>query len=183
MSILYLFPTASEATLFERLCPSADSCVIGVGMAAAGAAAARLIVERSPRRVVLCGIAGACDERLSVGEVVEVVSDCVAGLPPHFLRQYRCRAITSLPSVCSFTVSRTGQSLPLSEGGESVCCDKALPAIEQMEGAAVAAVAEQLGVEFTHIRSISNRVSDPRSAWRIEEAVEALAGALAAMNH
>ena len=173
MPTLYLFPTRAEAAAFERLCPKAAVGIIGVGMAEAAASAARLIVELRPRRVVLCGIAGACDERLVVGEVVEVVSDSVAELPARFALKYPSAPITRLPKVSSFTVSRTGASLPLLK-------DDALHSVEQMEGAAVAAVAKQLGVDFLHIRAISNRVSDARSAWRIAEAVEALGEALKA---
>lgn len=173
MPTLYLFPTRAEAAAFERLCPKAAVGIIGVGMAEAAASAARLIVELRPRRVVLCGIAGACDERLGVGEVVEVVSDSVAELPARFALKYPSAPITRLPKVRSFSVSRTGVSLPLLK-------DDALPSVEQMEGAAVAAVAKQLGVDFHHIRAISNRVSDARSAWRIAEAVEALGEALKA---
>jgi adenosylhomocysteine nucleosidase/futalosine hydrolase len=47
-----------------------------------------------------------------------------------------------------------------------------------MEGASVSAVAEQLGVEFLHLRAISNRVGDPFAMWEIGKACEALAEAL-----
>lgn len=173
MTTLYLFPTSKEAEglLSRRADLKSQVGFVGVGMAEAAASTARLIVEHRPRRVVLCGIAGACDECLRVGEVVEVVSDSVAELPARFALRYHSEPITCLPKVSSFTVSRTGASLPL-------CGDDALPSIEQMEGAAVAAVAKQLGVDFHHIRAISNYVSDDRSAWRIHEAVEALGEAL-----
>ena len=173
MTTLYLFPTSKEAEglLARRADLKSQVGFVGVGMAEAAASTARLIVEHRPRRVVLCGIAGACDERLRVGEVVEVVSDSVAELPARFALKYYSEPITCLPKVSSFTVSRTGASLPL-------CADDALPSIEQMEGAAVAAVAKQLGVDFHHIRAISNYVSDDRSAWRIAKAVEALGEAL-----
>ena len=52
-----------------------------------------------------------------------------------------------------------------------------MPAVEQMEGAAVAAMCEAMGVEhFCHIRAISNRVGDSRDKWRVEEAVAVLGG-------
>lgn len=167
MSTLYLFPTRAEAAAFERLCPKAAVGIIGVGMAEAAASAARLIVELRPRRVVLCGIAGACDRRVEVGAVVQVESDRVAGLPERYSIEYGSSAVEGLCRVQSLTVSRTGESLPLVEGN--------LPCIEQMEGAAVAAACEAMGVEeYYHLRAISNYVDDPRSAWRIREAVKAL---------
>ena len=174
MTTLYLFPTSKEAEglLSRRADLKSQVGFVGVGMAEAAASAARLIVEHRPRRVVLCGIAGACDERLRVGEVVEVVSDSVAELPARFALKYHSEPITRLPKVSSFTVSRTGASLPL-------CGDDALPSIEQMEGAAVAAVCEAFSVEYLHLRAISNRVSDERKAWRTAEAIEALVRAVA----
>ena len=72
----------------------------------------------------------------------------------------------------SLTVNRTGESLSQVAGD--------VPFIEQMEGAAVAAVCKVWGVEeYYHLRAISNYVDDPRSAWRIGAAVEALAQWLA----
>ena len=70
----------------------------------------------------------------------------------------------------SLTVSRTGEGLAETD-------DVAM--IEQMEGAAVAAVCEAFSVEYLHLRAISNRVSDERKAWRIAEAIEALVRAVA----
>ena len=169
MKTLYLFPTSFEAAPFRAQHPSAAVVEIGVGMAAAAATTARAIVEHKPRRVVLCGIAGAFDESIAVGEVVEVVSDRVAGLPTSFDKIYTHPARTALRAVHSLTVSRTGEGVGVI-GSE--------PTIEQMEGAAVAAVAEAFGVEYCHLRAISNRVSDERRAWRIDEAISALCSAL-----
>ena len=170
MKTLYLFPTSFEAAPFRAQHPSATVVEIGVGMAAAAATTARALVEHQPQRVVLCGIAGAFDESIAVGEVIEVVSDRVAGLPASFDKIYSHPARTALRAVHSLTVSRTGD-------GVGVVTDS-MPTIEQMEGAAVAAVAEAFGVEYCHLRAISNRVSDERAAWRIGEAISALCSAL-----
>ena len=170
MKSLYLFPTRFEAEPFVALRPDADVVVIGVGMAQAGASVARAIVEHKPQRVVLCGIAGAFDEQVSIGEVVEVVSDRVAGLPKAFDREYAKVPKTAYRAVGALTVSRTGEGLAEAEHATM---------IEQMEGAAVAAVCEAFSVEYLHLRAISNRVSDERRAWRTAEAIEALARAVA----
>ena len=170
MKTLYLFPTSFEAAPFRAQHPSAKVVEIGVGMAAAAATTARAIVEHNPQRVVLCGIAGAFDESVAVCEVVEVVSDRVAGLPKSFDKIYSTPARTALRAVHSLTVSRTGDGVGVATESE--------PTIEQMEGAAVAAVAEAFGVEYCHLRAISNRVSDERAAWRIGEAISALCSAL-----
>lgn len=170
MKSLYLFPTRFEAEPFVALRPDADVVVIGVGMAQAGASVARAIVEHKPRRVVLCGIAGAFGEQGSIGEVVEVVSDRVAGLPKAFDREYAQVPKTAYRAVGALTVSRTGEGVAEAEHATM---------IEQMEGAAVAAVCEVFSVEYLHLRAISNRVSDERKAWRTAEAIEALARAVA----
>ena len=175
---LFMFPTSAEAESFRTLRPRAKCRIIGVGMAEAGAGAAHCLAATGCRRAVLCGIAGACDDRASVGEAVEVVADAVAGLPAAYFTLYRCPRATELPAVRSLTVSRTGDALR----GDTATGDPtldALPLVEQMEGAAVAAACRAFGAEFVHLRAISNRVGDPRAEWRVAEAVEALARAAA----
>ena len=170
---LFCFPTEAEASTFRTLRPDADVRIIGVGMAMSAAMATAAIIAAKPQRVVLCGIAGACDERLEVGQVVEVVRDAEAGLPAAYAKAYEmCRA-TDLMAVESLTVSHSGDALPYIERG-------AKPCVEQMEGASVAAACEVVGgVEFHHLRSISNRVGDDRNLWRVRDAIEALGEAAA----
>lgn len=170
---IYLFPTAGEAAPFRELCPAAEVSIIGVGIAEAAASAAVVIAHHRPERVILCGIAGAIDDSIMVGEVVEVAKDSVVGLPAAYAKEYDSEPLTSLRRVRSFTVSSTSAAQ----------CEEAVAAIEQMEGAGVAAVAERMEVEYHHIRAISNRIADPRSQWRIEEAVETLAQELAKIEN
>lgn len=177
MNTLYLFPTIEESVAFCDLRPELREqvVVVGVGMAEAGANAAKAIARREPCRVVLCGIAGACDSRVEVGAVVQVESDRVAGLPEKYSIEYSSSFLEGLCRVQSLTVNRTGESLPIVAGN--------LPCIEQMEGAAVAAACRAMGVEeYIHLRAISNYVDDDRSAWRIKEAVEALGERIAELN-
>lgn len=171
---LYLFPTEFEAAPFRVLRPDAQVQIIGVGMSQAAAATARLLADESPQRVVLCGIAGACDERLDVGTTVEVVADYEQGLPARYAEQYESRRCTSLPKVKAATVSRCGESLDEDDVKDA----EALPVVEQMEGAAIGAVCRAWGVEYSHLRTISNRVGDERQLWRADEAVEHLAEVL-----
>ena len=177
MKTLYLFPTLEESALLCDLRPElrAQVEIIGVGMAEAGANAAKAIARREPQRVVLGGIAGACDHRVEVGTVVQVESDRVAGLPEKYSTEYSSSTIEGLCLVESLTVNRTGESLAMAASD--------LPRIEQMEGAAVAAACKAFGVEeYYHLRAISNYVDDARSAWRIKDAVEALGELLAKQN-
>ena len=171
-AVLYLFPTEFEAAPFRVLRPQAEVRIVGVGMSQAAATLSRIIAEEQPERVVLCGIAGACDERLKVGGAVEVVTDCEMGLPKAYAESYKPCRCTELPEVEAFTVSRCGASL------ECGARESEVPAIEQMEGAAVGAMCRAWGVEYSHLRTISNRVGDARPLWRADEAVEHLADVL-----
>lgn len=171
-AVLYLFPTEFEAAPFRALRPHAEVRIVGVGMSQAAATLSRIIAEEQPERVVLCGIAGACDERLDVGTAVEVVADYEPGLPARYAEQYEPMRCTSLPKVKAATVSRCGESL------ECGARESEVPAIEQMEGAAIGAVCRAWGVEYSHLRTISNRVGDARPLWRADEAVEHLAEVL-----
>ena len=175
VNTLFLFATEAEAAPFRTLRPDATVVIIGVGMAEAAAGTAAAIVEHKPERVVLCGIAGACDERLSVGQVVEVLHDRVEGLPDAYVEEYECDRLTGLDFARTLTVSRSGDAMRNEEivAGE-------VPVVEQMEGAAVAAVVIALGVEdYCHIRAISNRVGEPFAQWHVGEAVAALAAVVA----
>ena len=171
-AVLYLFPTEFEAAPFRVLRPQAEVRIVGVGMSQAAATLSRIIAEEQPEKVVLCGIAGACDERLKVGGAVEVVTDCEMGLPKAYAESYKPCRCTELPEVEAFTVSRCGASL------ECGARESEVPAIEQMEGAAVGAMCRTWGVEYSHLRTISNRVGDARPLWRADEAVEHLADVL-----
>ena len=182
MNTLYLFPTIEESVAFCDLRPELREqvVVVGVGMAEAGANAAKAIARREPCRVVLCGIAGSCDRGLiKVGDVVQVVRDKVAGLPEKYSLYYTSPSLEGVDYyVNSVTVSRTGEALQ-----DEWVKDTLQLFVEQMEGAAVAAACEVLGVkEFYHLRAISNYVDDDRSAWRIKEAVEALGERIAELN-
>lgn len=165
--VVYIFPTELEAEPFRRLCPTAEIIISGVGMAATSAAIASLYAtyERlCDVRLVLAGLAGSYGDSCALGEVVEVRSEVCSELPERFRREYHNRCSTTLRSVSSATVHCGGEGC----GAE----------IENMEGAAMFALAEALELEVTEIRAISNRVGESFAKWRIEEALNALAEVL-----
>ena len=159
---IYLFPTELEAKAFRALCPNAEVVISGVGMAATAATIASLGC-RGGDVVVLAGIAGAYDDSVAVGSVVEVMSEECVELPERFRRRYlQPQPYTTLRGVASNTV-HTMQSL--SHGAE----------IENMEGAVLMAMAETMGYRAVEVRAISNRVGDSFDKWAVDEAVMALA--------
>ena len=160
--MVYLFPTELEAKAFRALCPEAKIVISGVGMAATAATVASLDCCRD-EVVVLAGIAGAYGDSVAVGSVVEVVSEECVELPERFRHTYQQpQPYTALRGVRSNTV-HTMQCV--SHGAE----------IENMEGAALFAMAETLGLRAIEVRAISNHVGDSFDKWSVDEAVEALA--------
>lgn len=165
---IYLFPTELEARPFRELCPDAEVIISGVGMAATSAAIASLAAEgrlTSGARLLLCGLAGSYSAAATLGEVVEVVSECCVELPERFREEYRNEPLTTLRAVRSNTVHGAGAVAATAE-------------IENMEGAALFTMAARLGVRCAEIRAVSNRVGEPFEKWRVQEALEALARTL-----
>ena len=159
---IYLFPTELEAKAFCALCPNAEVVISGVGMAATAATIASLRCTADDV-VVLAGIAGTYGDSVAVGEVVEVASEECVELPERFRCLYKHpQPYTSLRGVRSNTV-HTMQSV--SHGAD----------IENMEGAALFAMAEIIGFRAVEVRAISNRVGDSFDKWAVDEAVAALA--------
>lgn len=167
MKPIFLFPTELEARIFCELCPEVEVVISGVGMAAMAATLARISSAQSlvGRVVILAGIAGCYKHMCDVGEVVEVKSEVVSELPERFRKEYRVEPFTNLRGVASNTVSRCN--------AESCGAD-----IENMEGAALFAIAEALGFRAVEIRAVSNVVGDDFAKWNIELATHNLAKTL-----
>jgi nucleoside phosphorylase len=164
MNPIFLFPTELEARAFRELCPDAEVVISGVGMAQTAAAIAQISAKLNlaERVVILAGIAGCYEHRCEVGEVVEVVSEVESELPERFRKEYSIEAFTDLRLVASNTVTRCN--------ADSCGAD-----IENMEGAALFAMAEVLGFRAVEIRAVSNIVGDDFAKWNIALATENLA--------
>ncbi len=160
--MIFVFPTEFEAAPFRALCPTAKIVICGVGMATTAATLCNIIGSK-PNRIVLAGIAGSYDtDRFPINTVVEVISERIEELPAQFAITYHIKPHFSLPKASSNSVNRSNF-----EGAESD--------IEQMEGAAAAAICAEMGIAFSQIRAISNRVGDPIEKWSIRSAIETLA--------
>ena len=172
MRKIYLFPTEREALPFRRLVPEAEIVISGVGMAATAASVAHVVAECATRDtlIILAGIAGAYGD-MALCSVCEVASEYCVELPERFREHHTATFCTELlPTVASNTVH--------SSGAEAAGAD-----IENMEGAALYAIAERLGLRATQIRAISNRVGDAKELWRIDEAAATLACELVKINN
>lgn len=112
MKRIFIFPTIEEAKAFILTEPRDPVFVGGVGMAEIAAATVKAVKARKPQLVVLAGIAGAYGRTLRRGEVVEVVTERVAGIPGRYAREYETPGPDlGLPLAAGVTVSRSGEGL------------------------------------------------------------------------
>mgnify|MGYP002520109786 CR=1 FL=1 len=148
-----------------ELCPDADVVISGVGMAATAATLSKLYAEKRISKndvVVLAGLAGSYVGELEKSDVVEVVEERCVELPKRFQRGYSVAPYTNLRCVRSNSVHGKGAE---ASGAE----------VENMEGAALFAMAEVLGFRAVEIRAISNYVGEEFSHWMVYDALNALA--------
>lgn len=163
MKTIFVFPTEEEAAPFRERRPDARVHICGVGQARAAAATASVIAAEHPDRIVLAGVAGAYGDTPAVGSVCAVEEERECGLPERYAATFRPKCLPpKLPRAVSNTVAAAGAE---ARGAQ----------IENMEGAAVLAVCEALGVECCEVRAVSNRVGQPFAEWRVDEAATNLA--------
>lgn len=162
---IFLFATEAEAAQIRAARSDLDIRICGVGVVECALSVAEIICREHPKQVVLCGIAGAYDKSLKVGDVVSVVVENTASLPAVYRKSYSATLKLPLPEVVSNTVMTVGAE---ASGAQ----------IENMEGAAIFALCGHYGVPCAQIRAISNYTDDSRSAWDIPTALDALAAAI-----
>lgn len=159
--MILLFPTELEAAKLKALRPDLDIRICGVGAVECAIEVSRILrTERKP--LLLCGIAGAYDHTLQKGDVVAVTEERYACISTGYIDSYHPSVvIKNLPTAISNTVSHCGME---ADGAD----------IENMEGAAIFAIAKAEGVPCAEIRAISNYVGEERKGWNIELALERL---------
>lgn len=164
-----------------------DWMVTGMGAGAAGYATLKTITRYKPALVIQAGIAGALPDRnVEVGDVVLVGRERQADLGAWRAESGRFEPFggEGRGIDCPYIESLGLEGLFPVVAGRSVntACSPVLlaaeEAVESMEGAAFFSVCRAEGVPFLQVRSISNRVGDPRAAWKIDEALIALAAGL-----
>ena len=159
--MIFLFPTEVEASRLRALRPDLDIRICGIGAVETATEVAR-ILRTECKPLLLCGIAGAYDHTLKKGDVVAVTEERFAYLSTGYDRTYSATMVVDdLPMVRSNTVSHCAMA---ADGAE----------IENMEGAALFALAQAEGVRCGEIRAISNYVGEERKDWNVELALENL---------
>jgi futalosine hydrolase len=176
------FVLVVAATEAELACiAGVDTVCCGVGPVEAAHTTARALAIAKPSMVLHIGIAGA--RTLEPGSVVigsEAVYCDLADPGRSFARIDHAQPDPTLLEAARAALSAAAV-LPIATsarvGGGRDCCE-----VEAMEGFAVLRAAAGAGVPALELRAVSNRYDDPRSDWRIDEALQALTGALAALR-
>ena len=161
MKPLLIFATEAEAAPIRALRPDLEAAICGVGVVECALTMAAILESRRPEAVVLCGIAGAYDSSLKVGDVVAVAVEQTATLPAVYCKSYSATLSLPLTEVVSNTVMAVGAE---QKGAQ----------VENMEGAALFALCNHYGVPCAQVRAISNYTNDSREQWDIPTALEAL---------
>lgn len=171
-------------------------------MAAAGVWTARTLARMPYDLALNAGLCGSFDPALPPGSVVHVVSDCFPELGAEdgdrFLSVGELKlldehefpyaggrlvnaappansALARLPAVSGITVNTVHGR----EASIARVVERLAPQVESMEGAAFMYACLVTGVPFAQVRAVSNVVERRnRAAWRISEAIDALAAAM-----
>lgn len=204
-SPLVLVPTRIEyETLYRRLAAVVEPAggviaLCGFGVIAAAARTAELLAQYEPQQVVLVGIAGALDDRLSIGTACAFDEVVCYGIGSGSGASYRTAGEMGWLQWDDHGTSDVGDMLPLGPDAANAespplqlltaCAASATPAevrwrkskypqaaAEDMEGFSVAVACHLRKTPLQIIRGIANRAGDrdPRN-WRTNEALHAAA--------
>lgn len=160
-------------------------CVSGMGAGATAQAVMQLVHDSRPTWIVQAGIAGALSEAVGVTESVLVASDYQADLGAWRAESERFEPFTVAESAaihCPYTAQLETSFRTVAARSVNCACAPWIPRgealIETMEGAAFFHACQRMGVPFLQLRTISNRVGEPRNQWRIPEALDRLGSEL-----
>ncbi len=171
--MIFIFPTKEEAQPFRTACPDATVEICGVGGAECAASVSKIISDMRSRgeeqTLILAGIAGSYNlNDVALCEVVEVSTESVESLPERYTQEYRVVPKTTLRQVRGNSVNNSTE------------CQNFTPKaqVESMEGATFIALCNNMSVNCTQIRAISNAVGSPFAEWAINPALELLVNKL-----
>lgn len=197
MRTLVVAATAAEiAPLDARLRARRDIDVLitGVGMVATAARCARQLAQGRYEFALNLGLCGSFDPTLTPGVVVHVVTDRLSELGAEDGEEFL--AIESLPLTADHAIENTnlpqnaslawlprvsGITVNTVHGNPATIAaivKRCRPQVESMEGAAFMYACRLAELPYAQVRAVSNVVERRnRAAWKIAEAVDALATA------
>lgn len=194
MKVLVVAATPMEITRFSEACgDEVDTLITGVGMPAATYALTKHLQYNSYDLVIQAGVAGSFDIELSLGEVVQVVSDRYGDMGAEDHEDYLDLFNMGLTDANEFPFSNGMLPAPESDydryiqlrkvsgitvntvsGSERTIARRKQYGctVESMEGAAFHLVCLQEQIPFAQIRSISNYVTPrDKNSWQMKEAI------------
>jgi futalosine hydrolase len=165
--------------------------ITGVGMVATGFSMGYVLAKNSFDFALNVGIAGSFNERLALGEVVQVTDDCFAELGamdgPLFISidelgfgnaMVAPLRSKTLDGLLSLEKKMKGITVNCVHGSDQEILsikERLCPDVETMEGAAFFYACNQVGLPSGQVRSISNYVERrDKSKWNIPLAIETL---------
>ncbi|MES2048186.1 MAG: purine phosphorylase [Pseudomonadota bacterium] len=188
MKITVLFPTKTEASLFQH--DGVDVIISGVGLTATALATLKAIQQNTPDVLILAGIAGAFpDSAFKIGEVVLVESEVEGDLgfftPDGFVHlahlpiemDFERRHTLSCPHLPPTAQFKLARSVSLN-AAMAPFIDTTNVDIENMEGAAFFHVCLQEKQTFLELRAISNMVKIGDDTWDMQGSIRALTDGL-----
>lgn len=184
MKITVLFPTQTEASLFQRA--DVHSLICGVGLSAAAHATLKAIYQQRPDILILAGIAGVYPHAgFKLGDVVLVQSEVEGDLgfftPAGFVHlahlplemDFERRHVLDCPHLPAAAPFPLARSMSLN-AAMAPFVDTRQVDIENMEGAAFFHVCRQENQRFLELRAISNVVQPGDDAWDMPGSVRAM---------
>ncbi|MFZ6693704.1 hypothetical protein [Undibacterium sp. SXout20W] len=187
MKITVLFPTRTEASMFQRL--EVNTVISGVGLTATAYSTLKAIQEQ-PDILILAGIAGVFPHSpFQINDVVLVNTEVEADLgfftPNGFVHlahlpidmAFERRHVLScehLPVPALFPLAK-GISV---NAAMAPFIDTNIADVENMEGAAFFYVCQQEQQKFLEIRAISNHVDVDSDQWDMQSSIQALTSGL-----
>lgn len=182
------FQTVAE-NVYQKASLTVSVKVTGVGMTATAFQLGWLLAREKPDWVINAGIAGAYQEDLPIGSVVQVTEERFGdlgveeadgsftdvtemGLWPHGVLLNPHPPLPSIPVCKGLTVNKVHGS---QQSIAQILSKYPDAQVESMEGAAFFYSCLAAGVPFAEIRSVSNRV-EPRNreAWNLPLAIQQL---------
>ncbi len=215
MNWLVLIPTAHEAKYFPPRLRSDIEVdggrfeIAGFGPVVSAARTAHLLAQHRPSQVVLCGIAGTFQRRLTVGTACRFDAVACYGIGAGSGTSFQTAsemgwqqwggdetggassAIAETIELAGAQLSSTPRLLLSTCAASSSLEEVALKlnkfptaAAEDMEGFSVAAACRLAGIPLQIVRGISNQAGDrDHRHWEIDQAMQAAVSLVAEMIH